>query len=251
MPPSAIIESAVSIAVKADGTEHRAAAISWPGSLRFESRQTAKTRFMSDELSTPVGSSQIAYTLRGDILSGRIPEGSRLTEAQLTKRFGVGRGLIREALQRLSLQGLLVTRPNCGAMVAPEAPREIRGLILPIRRTIEVYALRMVFDELNDADFKAWDEIVEKMKAACERADHHLIAELDIEFHHLLVQRAEQPDLLVIWETLVGRIRSHFLRNQRRCPNPLEIYEEHRDIVNSFRNGDVRAAVKSLKDKID
>lgn len=205
---------------------------------------------MADELSTPVGSSQIAYAIRGDILSGRIPEGSRLTEAQLTKRFGVGRGLIREALQRLSLQGLLVTRPNCGAMVAPEAPREIRGLILPIRRTIEVYALRIAFEVLNEVDFKAWDEIVEKMREACEHQDHHLIAELDIEFHHLLVQRAEQPDLLVIWETLVGRIRSHFLRTQRRCPNPLEIYEEHRDIVNSFRAGDLRAAVKLLKDKI-
>lgn len=206
---------------------------------------------MSDELSTPVSSSQIAHALRGDILSGRIPEGSRLTEALLTKRFGVGRGLIREALQRLSMQGLLVTRPNCGAMVAPEAPREIRGLILPIRRTIEVYALRMVFDELTLADFQAWDEIVEKMRDACERQDHHLIAELDIEFHHLLVKRAEQPDLLVIWETLVGRIRSHFLRTQRRCQNPFEIYEEHRDIVQSFRTGDLRAAVKLLKYKID
>ena len=112
---------------------------------------------MSDDLTSPLSSSQIAYALRGDILSGRIPEGSRLTEALLTKRFGVGRGLIREALQRLSLQGLLVTRPNCGAMVAPEAPREIRGLILPIRRTIEVYALRMIFDELTNADFQAWD----------------------------------------------------------------------------------------------
>ncbi|MES2792086.1 MAG: GntR family transcriptional regulator [Planctomycetota bacterium] len=205
---------------------------------------------MADELSGQVGSNQIAHQLRGDILSGRIPEGSRLTEAQLTKRFGVGRGLIREALQRLSLQGLLVTRPNCGAMVAPEAPREIRGLILPIRRTIEVYALRLIFEELTDADFQAWDEIVERMRVACERQDFHLIAELDIEFHHLLVQRAGQPDLLVIWETLVGRIRSHFLRIQRRCPNPLEIYEEHRDIVKAFRTGDARAAVGLLKDKI-
>ena len=136
-------------------------------------------------------------------------------------------------------------------MVAPEAPREIRGLILPIRRTIEVYALRMIFDELTNADFQAWDQIVDKMKEACEQQDHHLIAELDIEFHHLLVKRAGQPDLLVIWETLVGRIRSHFLRIQRRCPNPFEIYEEHRDIVESFRTGDVRAAVKLLKYKID
>lgn len=206
---------------------------------------------MADDIISPPSSSQIAHQLRGDILSGRLPEGSRLTEALLTKRFGVGRGLIREALQRLSMQGLLVTRPNCGAVVAPEAPREIRGLILPIRRTIEVYALRLIFDELNQSDFQAWGEIIERMREACEREDHQLIAELDIEFHHSLVKRAGQPDLLLIWETLVGRIRSHFLRNQRRCPNPLDIYTEHLDILNSFRSGDIRVAVGLLKDKID
>lgn len=206
---------------------------------------------MADEMISPASSSQIAHQLRGDILSGRLPEGSRLTEALLTKRFGVGRGLIREALQRLSMQGLLVTRPNCGAVVAPEAPREIRGLILPIRRTIEVYALRLIFDELTESDFQAWGEIIERMRVACEREDHQLIAELDIEFHHSLVKRAGQPDLLLIWETLVGRIRSHFLRNQRRCPHPLDIYTEHLDILNAFRSGDIRLAVGLLKDKID
>lgn len=205
---------------------------------------------IDEEAADSPGSSRIANQLREEILSGRIEVGSRLTEAGLSKRFGVGRGLVREAVQTLSLQGLLVSRPNRGAIVAPEAPREIRNLIVPIRRTLEVYALQLTFDELHEEDFILWEEILQRMQDACERRDYHAIAEADIAFHRVLVKRAGQPDLILIWETLVGRIRFHFRRTQRRYENAMEIYEEHRAILESFRGQDLASATRLLKEKI-
>lgn len=196
-------------------------------------------------------SRQIALRLRDDILSGRMAAGLRLTEAELAERFGVGRGPVREAVKQLSVQGLLVVRPNRGAAVAPEAPREIRQLIIPIRRTIEAYALQLVFDELTETDFARWDEIVEKMRLACVAGDLHAVAELDIAFHRLLLERAGQPDLLVIWDALVSRIRSHFRRMQRRTEDRLSIYEEHKALLDSFRAGDLPDALRLLKGKIE
>lgn len=195
--------------------------------------------------------SPVSRVLREEILTGRLQAGSRLTEAELSSRFGVGRGLVREAVQKLSTQGLLISRPNRGAVVAPEAPREIRNLIIPIRRTVEVYALRLVFDDLDAADFAAWDEILGRMRDACARPDYHAIAEADLAFHRRLLERAGQPDLIVIWETLVGRIRSHFRRTQKLSADAMEIYDEHRAIVESFRGRDLAAAVRLLKEKID
>jgi len=203
-----------------------------------------------EEVPSSPGSGRIAHQIREDILTGRLEAGSRLTEAEIAKRFGVGRGLVREAVQRLSLQGLLISRPNRGAIVAPEAPREIRNLIVPIRRTVEVYALQLIFDELQAGDFALWEEILQRMQDACERRDFHAIAEADIAFHRVLLERAGQPDLILIWETLVGRIRSHFRRTQRRYENALEIYEEHRAILESFRGNDLGAATRLLKEKI-
>jgi DNA-binding GntR family transcriptional regulator len=203
-----------------------------------------------EEVPSSPGSGRIAHQIREDILTGRLEAGSRLTEAEIAKRFGVGRGLVREAVQRLSLQGLLISRPNRGAIVAPEAPREIRNLIVPIRRTVEVYALQLIFDELQAGDFALWEEILQRMQEACERRDFHAIAEADIAFHRVLLERAGQPDLILIWETLVGRIRSHFRRTQRRYENALEIYEEHRAILESFRGNDLVAATRLLKEKI-
>ncbi len=192
----------------------------------------------------------VSRALRRDILTGRLEAGSRLTEAALSSRFGVGRGLVREAVQRLSTQGLLISRPNRGVVVAPEAPREIRNLIIPIRRTVEVYALRLIFDDLDAADLAAWDAILDRMRDACARLDFHDVAEADIAFHHQILDRAGQPDLLVIWETLVGRIRSHFRRTQKLQADAMEIYEEHRAIADSFRGRDLAAAVRLLKENI-
>ncbi len=196
-------------------------------------------------------SRQIAETLRNDILSGRMVEGLRLTESELAQRFGVGRGLVREAVQQLSMQGLLITRPNRGAAVAPEAPREIRQLIIPIRRTVEAYALQSVFDELTDADFQRWEDVLLKMKAAGEQNDFFAVAEADIAFHRVLLERAGQPDLLVIWDALVGRIRSHFRRMQRRYSNLIEVYDEHAALLEGYRRGDLDAAVRLLKANIE
>lgn len=192
----------------------------------------------------------VAETLRKEILSGRLAAGLRITEAELVKRFGVGRAQAREAIQQLANQGLLVTRQNCGAVVAPEAPSPIRGLIVPIRRTIEAYALEVIFDELTADDLRLWDGIVAEMRVACEKGDLHAVAELDIAFHRSLLERAGQPDLLVIWETLVGRIRLHFRRAQRRATNLMSLYEEHRALVEIFRHGTLPEALKMLKEKI-
>ena len=196
-------------------------------------------------------SHQVANQLRAEILSGRLSDGLRVTEANLSKRFGVGRGQAREAVQKLTAQGLLQCRPNCGAVVAPEAPLPIRRLITPIRRSIETYALEMIIEDLNEADFQRWEESLSQMRVACEKQDYYAIAESDIAFHRQLLDRAGQPDLLLIWETLVGRIRSHFRRKQRRCNDLMEIYAEHRSLVDTFRNGDLTAALKMLKEKIE
>jgi len=196
-------------------------------------------------------SQEIAERLRGDILSGRISAGGRLTEQELAERFGVGRSPVREAVLRLSEQGLLVSRPNRGVVVSPGASLEIRKLVVPIRRTVESFALQMVFDSLGEQDFKRWEEILRRMKEACDKPDLYEIAEMDIAFHRALVERAGQLDLLVIWDALIGRIRSHFRRMQRGGEGPHEIYKEHEELLDCFRHGSLKEAERLLRINID
>lgn len=197
-------------------------------------------------------SREVAEQIRQEILTGRLQEGARITEAGLSKRFGLGRGPIREAVQRLALQGLLETRPNCGAVVATSASNEVVAVLVPLRRTLECYALKQIFTTLKPEDFEHWDSILQEMKSACENQDFHAIAEKDIAFHRYLMERLDQPDLLGIWDLLTGRMRTHFRKAQRDLhENLMEIYDEHVVLLTSFRSQSMEDAIGMLTEKIN
>jgi DNA-binding GntR family transcriptional regulator len=195
---------------------------------------------------------QIADRLRDDILSGRIAEGERISEPQLVKRFGVSRAPIREALVKLAQEGLLLSRPNCGVTVAPSAPDSVQELVMPLRRTIETYALRRFFDDITEDDYRTWGAILERLKEACAKRDWATCAEQDIAFHRSILERADQPDLLAIWATIVARLRGYFRQSyQKYDADPLKLYKEHRHIVDQFRTGNKQKAVKALERNIE
>src|ERR1700686_4867966 len=74
--------------------------------------------------------------LEEDIVTLRIPPGSVVSEAMLSQRLGVGRTPVREALQRLAREWLVVIMPRRGIMVAEIDPvRQLR--LLEARREIE------------------------------------------------------------------------------------------------------------------
>jgi len=75
-------------------------------------------------------------------LAGRLQPGSRLIESDLTVRFAVSRGPVREGLRRLSADGLIEHWPHRGAIIRRLTEREIRELFL-IRIEMEALAARL------------------------------------------------------------------------------------------------------------
>lgn len=190
---------------------------------------------------------QVADHLRRDVLSGELPPGERLREMELAERFGVSRGPVRDALLQLAQEGWLILEPNCGAKVAGPAPETVLPLIRAQRRTIEGFALRMFFKDITPDDCAAWDEILAKMRGACEREDYPAIVLQDIALHLSFIERAGQPELLDLWLPLVARMRFAYAKYYH---NALEIYDEHWAIVEALRRRDLKAALKALKANI-
>ena len=195
-------------------------------------------------------SGRIADRLRLDVLSGRLTSGTRLSEISLAEKFAVSRTPVREAFAQLSLEGLLESTPNVGVRVAPLINNEIRDLILPLRQTLESYALRSIFPTLGKGDFQLWDDILRQMKKACQQRNYNNTAEQDIVFHRSIIHRTGNDDVIAIWSAIVARLRSYFWESHRQYPDLMDVYREHREIVNTFRRGTVDEAVLALTDSM-
>jgi DNA-binding GntR family transcriptional regulator len=92
----------------------------------------------------------IVERLREDILAGRLQPGARLVECELTLRFAVSRGPVREALRRLAAEGLIEHAPHRGAGVRRLSARAIRELF-EIRAELEALAARLAAGCDDDA----------------------------------------------------------------------------------------------------
>src|SRR5271170_1481180 len=93
----------------------------------------------------PVHGATVAHIverLRGDILARRLSPGARLIENDLTLRFAVSRGPVREALRRLAAEGLIEHLPHRGAVVRRLSRVEIQELF-QIRVELESLAARL------------------------------------------------------------------------------------------------------------
>ncbi|TCC38190.1 GntR family transcriptional regulator [Kribbella speibonae] len=190
--------------------------------------------------STP---SIIADKLRKAIGHGEFRPGAQIVEADLARKLGVSRGPLREGMQRLTQEGLLVSIRNRGLFVIDMTPADIRDMYLA-REAIERAAAREI---LLDGDYEtagsALLAIVDRMAAA---GDPAAVGELDIEFHELLVRLAGSPRL--------SRMHQTSIIETRMCIRALEgTYTardaravEHQTLAVAIRSGDAELADELL-----
>ncbi len=193
----------------------------------------------------------VVETLRAEILSGILEEDTPLREVQLAKKFNVGRAKIREALIILSNEGLTYSKHNYGMRVSKFSNDAIDNLVISLRRTVEIFALRQYFHEINSEDIISWENCLRNMKIACLEKTFNKISECDIEFHRLIVERSNIVDINTIWNLLISRVKGHFMRNYHKYGDPMEIYYEHEAILSMFKTGKLDAAIQILESNIE
>src|SRR5690606_9619142 len=107
---------------------------------------------------------------------GDFPPGAQLYEADLAKQLGVSRGPLREGLQRLTQEGLLVSIRNRGLFVVDLTPEHVRDMYLA-REAIERCAAAVLLRGDHAAAADALEEVLTAMAEAAEAGDSHGVAE--------------------------------------------------------------------------
>ena len=110
---------------------------------------------------------QVLDLIRKDILSCGFQPGEELREAELADRYSVSKSPVREALHRLSVEGLIETEPRRGHRVARISIADSRD-ILDMRETLEASAAKKMAREATDADLAALD-VYREADVGCAR----------------------------------------------------------------------------------
>ncbi len=174
------------------------------------------------------------------LVSGEIPLGSRLGEEQLSRRFGVSRGPMREALRRLEGRGLVVRLPHAGVRVV-QLSRQDMAELYEVRACLEGLACRLAARTMTEAGFDRLDAMLRQhreMEALqADQSYHQEYGELD--FHFVLAQqcgsrRVEQ----LLCRDLYSIMRLFRFRTGRAPGRPLQAFVDHERILQALRQRD-------------
>lgn len=132
-------------------------------------------------------------SLRAEILSGRIPAGTRLGEADLAEQLAVSRTPVREALSRLAAEGLVDLVPNRGARVATWTTAQLRE-IFDLRLAVEPVVVALAVPKVDEETLDRLGVLARTMKKhgrPGRNQDLDAIVDLNREFHGLYVTAAD------------------------------------------------------------
>jgi len=123
--------------------------------------------------------------LRDSILQGTLAAGAKVSERSLATALGISAQPVREALRRLEQDGMVVTLPRRGTVVAEIGPERLAELGR-IRAALEGVAAALAAERMSGPDLAALAAVVRAMRAATAAADHDALAETNERFHALV-----------------------------------------------------------------
>lgn len=188
----------------------------------------------------------IADSVRAALERGDLPPGAQLGEAELAKQLGVSRGPLREGLQRLTQEGLLLSIRNRGLFVIEMTPERVRDMYVARQAVERAAAEQIHLGTPRDAGAELM-RITDAMTVTAGAENPSGVGEADVAFHDVLVRLAGSPRLSLMHRTLLTETRMgiHAL-DPTYEGNDLRA-AEHRGIAQSFIDGDADATDRLLR----
>jgi DNA-binding GntR family transcriptional regulator len=194
--------------------------------------------------------SERAYLeLRRRILDGRLPAGMKLKETELASELGISRTPVRDALSRLTAEGLLDFRPNVGATVAVWSETQIEH-VFRIRAMLEPYASEIAASQIRDEEIADLRELCLVMERAAKREtakDLDALAEANGRFHRLIIEAARSDHLTRLITIASDAPLSLRVFSRYSAEEVQRSMRHHREVVDALAHHDPAWAASAMR----
>ncbi|HEX7021637.1 MAG TPA: GntR family transcriptional regulator [Trueperaceae bacterium] len=182
--------------------------------------------------------SQIATAIRQAILAGRLKPGDRISEAQMAQEMGVSRAPIREAINQLQEQGLVVVEPHKGSFIRELNPADIRDLIR-LRAELEGYVGELLIDNgIEEGLIASLNHHMDAMIAAADEDDFLKLVKHDQQFHVALYEASRSRPLIEVMNGVAFRIRIFMVVTKLLSSDLHKAAKAHSLIIHALMTGD-------------
>jgi len=189
-------------------------------------------------------------SIRDQIVNGDIELGAVLSESRLAKQLGVSRTPVREALNRLEIEGLVRTEPQHGSIVFALGSGEL-SQICDVRVCLETTALQLAIEHDLAALCNALNAIIERMDAALSADQISAYLQEDTRFHDALVDGAGNPFLKSAYAPIALKMAALRNRLGRHPDHIAKSFAEHRAFLAAIVGGNAPEADRILRYHID
>jgi DNA-binding GntR family transcriptional regulator len=182
------------------------------------------------------------------IVTLALAPGSVLSEQLLSSELGIGRTPIREALQRLAREGLVLVLPRRAIIVTETDPRR-QLLVLEVRRELERLLARAGAERASEAERARFRRIADGMEAAASTSDDIAFMRLDRELNALLAEAAHNEYAARSMRALNGHSRRFWYLHYKAAADLPKCARLHAEEARAIAKGNAQRAM-AASDKL-
>ncbi|WP_421684343.1 GntR family transcriptional regulator [Stutzerimonas urumqiensis] len=185
-------------------------------------------------------SEHVFRRIQNAIVQGDIPPGSKISEPELARTYGISRGPLREAIHRLEGQKLLVRIPHVGARVVSLDQRELIELY-EIRESLEGMACRLAAARMSRTEIDELRRVLEthEKDEAFQAGLGYYQQEGDFDFHYRIIQGSGNATLTrMLCGELYQLVRMYRIQFSATPHRPHQAFAEHHRILDAIAEGD-------------
>ena len=210
------------------------------------SKASKKSKARGPALAEAESLTNRAYNLLEEMISTlQLPPGTPVSEAELSSQLGIGRTPVREAMQRLARERLLLVLPRRGCIVTPIRPEE-EVMLIETRRAIETLVMETAAARASETERRRFGEIAARMKTVLRTHDFDAFARLDAEFNRLCIAACRNELAGSMMQVIAPLSRRFWFTHHGRTLSK-EGVEAHIEIALALSRGDAKAALSGAE----
>ena len=187
------------------------------------------------------------HKIKGMIVNGELQMGQIISDKILSNDLNLGLTPIRDALNLLKSEDLIISYPKKGTFVF-ELSSELFFDIFETRRIFETYGLRTSHKLDRNKLIEKEEEILEKMNVSINEKDYISYAKLDSEFHECFILGTGNDVLIKLYKNLEPKIET--IRNAINLNlsefNTKESFDMHKKIIKCIKSENIEQSIELL-----